>query len=63
MTVEELYWKLKALRDLGHSNERVMVAAYMKDGDEILNWIEGAEPEQTVHRGKCVVLYGDGDGL
>jgi hypothetical protein len=63
MTVEELYWKLKALRDLGHSNERVMVAASTNDGEEVINWIEGADPEQTVQQGKYVVLYGDGDEL
>jgi hypothetical protein len=63
MIVEELYWKLKTLRDLGHANEKVMVVTSTDDGEEVINWAEGADPEQTVHRGKYVVLYGDGNEL
>jgi hypothetical protein len=62
MTVEELYWKLKAIRDSGHSSEKIVICAYDDNGDEHVASIDDVVPEETPVRGKWVVIVG-GDEL
>jgi hypothetical protein len=59
MTVEELYWKLKALRDAGHSTDQALICTNNYDGEDCIAPVEGIEPEETMARGKYVLIFGD----